>query len=191
MSAPMEVLLRANLENLGRRGEVVRVRPGYARNYLFPKGLATEATRENQRQLDAQKERFFQEEMRRVEEFRHLADKLQALGTLVIEARASGEGHLYGSVGPATIAAELHEKGFELETRSIRIEEPVKRLGVCEIPIQLHPDVKFQMKLWVVEEGAEVRPEDAPPLPGEVVPEAAAGAEEGVAERESAPPEAS
>ncbi len=162
----MKVLLRYHVENLGRRGEVVRVKDGYGRNHLLPKGLAVSVSEENRRRLESQKERFLQEELRRVDEFKAMADKLTALKLVIIEARASSEGHLYGSVGAVQIQAELKEQGFAVDQRSVRIEEPIRRTGTHEVHVHLHPEVDAHILCWVTEEGADADPADAPPVGG-------------------------
>ncbi|MEQ8766633.1 MAG: 50S ribosomal protein L9 [Planctomycetota bacterium] len=175
----MEVLLRYNVENLGSRGEVVRVRDGYARNYLFPTGLAIAVSKENRRRLDAQKERFEQEELKRIDELKVMAQKLADLKLIIVEARANSDGHLYGSVAAAKICEELDEQGFKLDHRSIRLEEPIRRTGTHEVPIQLHPEVSLQILCWVTEEGADADPADAPPVGGWPEEDEAAEGEEG------------
>jgi len=186
----MEVLLRYNIENLGQRGDVVRVRPGFARNYLFPRQLAVPVTAENRRRLEAEHERFMQEEMQRIEEFRRLAQKLEEYATVVIEANATAEGHLYGSVTGVQILDELSSAGFDLESRSVRLEQPVRRLGVFPVPIQLHPEVKLQLKLWVVSEGEEVERLQAPPYDWELPETPPEGEAEGESGAEEQPEEA-
>lgn len=146
-----EVLLKKDVENLGKRGEVVKVADGYARNYLFPKNLATTVTPENIRLIELEKVRMVQEEMMKLEEFKALAARLESI-SCTIEAKASEEGHLYGSVNPQMIAEALEKEGIELDPKAIKLENPVKELGIYTIPIQLHPEVQASTKIWVVEE---------------------------------------
>lgn len=143
------VLLTHPVPHLGQPGELVKVRPGFARNYLLPQGLATFATQHNLRMVEKHRER-----LRQLEEARR-AD-LQAMGaqiaqrSLTIEANANEEGHLYGSVNADQIALALKTEGFPIETENVRIEGPLKDLGLYTIKINLAQDLDTEVKLWVV-----------------------------------------
>src|SRR5262245_6885799 len=147
----MEVILREHVENLGRRGEVVKVAAGYARNYLLPRKLALAVTDANKRQIERE---------RAAAEARDLEEKMQAdaLGQRVSQteieiARRVGENDtLYGSVTSADIAQALLAKGFEIEKRKIHLPEPIKALGEFTIPVKVHREVTSQVKLKVVPE---------------------------------------
>ncbi len=147
----MEVILREHVDNLGRRGEVVKVAPGYARNYLLPRKLALAVTEANKRQIERE---------RAAAEARDLEEKTQAeaLGQRVSQieveiARRVGENDtLYGSVTSADIAQALLAKGFEIEKRKIQLPEPVKALGEFTVPVKVHRDVTSQVKVKVVAE---------------------------------------
>ena len=147
----MEVILREHVDNLGRRGEVVKVAAGYARNYLLPRKLALAVTEANKRQIQRE---------RAAAEARDLEEKMQAdaLGQRVSQteieiARRVGENDtLYGSVTSADIAQALLAKGFEIEKRKIHLPEPIKALGEFTIPVKVHRDVTSQVKLKVVPE---------------------------------------
>lgn len=146
----IEVLLRKSVETLGRVGEVVRVRPGYARNYLFPHGIAVPPTKENLRLVEADKVVEAAAEAERAKARAELAGRLAGT-SITVEAKANPDGHLFGSVGPKQVADALVAKGFPIEERQIRLE-PVKALGEFEVKVHLAPDVEPVVKLWVVEE---------------------------------------
>jgi large subunit ribosomal protein L9 len=148
----MEVILREHVDNLGRRGEVVNVADGYARNYLLPRKLALVATEGNKKQIDRERVKF---EVKEAEE-KGVADALsQRIGNAELEiSRKVGETDvLYGSVTTSDIAEALAAKGFEIDRRKIQLQEPIKKLGEFEIPIKLHRDVITKIKLRVIAEG--------------------------------------
>jgi len=145
----MEVILREHVENLGRRGDVVKVAEGYARNYLLPRKLALPVTEHNKRQIERE---------RKVAEVRDTEEKAaaEALATrltqLEIEIpRRVGENEtLYGSVTSADISQALKDKGFEIDKRKVALNEPLKALGESTIPVKIHRDVTAQVKVKVV-----------------------------------------
>jgi large subunit ribosomal protein L9 len=147
----MEVILREHVDNLGRRGEIVKVAPGYARNYLLPRKLALAVTENNKRQIERE---------RAAAEARDLEEKTQAdalaqrvTQTEVEIARRVGENDtLYGSVTSADIAQALLAKGFEIEKRKIQLAEPIKALGEFTVPVKIHREVTSQVKVKVVAE---------------------------------------
>ena len=147
----MEVILREHVDNLGRRGEVVKVAPGYARNYLLPRKLALQVTEANKRQIERE---------RAVAEARDAEEKMQAEAfgqrvsqTEVEIARRVGENAtLYGSVTSADIAQALIAKGFEIEKRKIQLAEPIKALGEFTVSVKVHREVVSQVKVKVVPE---------------------------------------
>jgi len=145
----MEVLLKADVDRLGRRGEVVRVAPGYARNYLIPKGLAVKVDKANAHRLEMERRRLAREEARRAAERRALAERVSAI-SLTITVSATEAGHLYGSVGPEEIAAALAEEGVSIKPTEVRLEKPIKELGVYEVPIEVAEDVEARVRVWVV-----------------------------------------
>lgn len=145
----MQVLLTRNVEHLGRVGDLVKVKPGFARNYLLPKALATFATPHNLRIVDRHRERQRQlDEARRVE-LRNLAATV-AKQSITIEANANAEGHLYGSVTAENIAAALRVLNMPVQDEYVKIEGPLKELGLYTIKIQLAADIEADVKLWVV-----------------------------------------
>lgn len=150
----MKVVLRDHVEHLGRRGEIVNVAPGYARNYLLPKGLALRATDGNMKQIEHQQRVWAAKEAKEVGEAQALADRIAAL-SLDVTKKAGESGTLYGSVTNSEIAELLAEKGIQVERRRIVLADPIKNLGTYEVPIKLHRDVVAQISLAVVgEDGA-------------------------------------
>jgi large subunit ribosomal protein L9 len=145
----MEVILREHVEHLGARGDVVKVTPGYARNYLLPRKLALAVTENNKRQIDREKKLA---EARDMEE-KSAAEAVAArLGALDIEiARRTGEHDaLYGSVTSADIAQALKDKGFEVDKRKVQLPDPIKALGESTIAVKIHREVIAQVKVRVV-----------------------------------------
>jgi large subunit ribosomal protein L9 len=148
----MEVILREHVDNLGRRGEVVKVADGYARNYLLPRKLALLVTEGNKKQIDRERAKF---EAREAEE-KGVADTLaQRIARVELEiARRVGETEvLYGSVTSADIVEALGARGFEVDRRKLQLHEPIKKLGEYDVPIRLHRDVTTHVKVRVVAEG--------------------------------------
>ena len=148
----MQVILRERLENLGNAGEVVDVKPGYARNYLIPQGLAYEATSSNVRQIEREKAQREEKEQETLSDARRRAATLDGV-SLTFNARAGQEGKLFGSITSGDIADKLAEMGLEVDRRSIELEEPIKALGVFTVPIRLHSQVRPEIKVWVIQEG--------------------------------------
>jgi large subunit ribosomal protein L9 len=146
----VKVLLRDDVENLGRKGEVVAVADGYARNYLVPRGLAIRATRGVAKQAEAMQRNRAVRDAREVEAANDLAGRLAA-GPVRVAARAGEEGKLFGSVTSADIADRLNEGGldFEVDRRRIALSEPLKELGVFMVPIRLHADVEVEVEVRV------------------------------------------
>ena len=145
----MEVILREHVEHLGARGDVVKVTPGYARNYLLPRKLALAVNENNKRQIEREKKLA---EARDMEE-KFAADAVAGrLAQLEIEiARRVGENDtLYGSVTSADIAQALKDKGFEVDKRKITLADPIKALGETVVPIKIHREVVAQVKVKVV-----------------------------------------
>ena len=147
----MEVILREHVDNLGRRGEIVKVAEGYARNYLLPRKLALAVNEANKRQIERERAAA---EARDAEERSGAEAMAQRIGALDIEiARRVGENNtMYGSVTTADIAAALHAKGFDVEKRKISLHDPIKAVGEHVIPVKIHRDVTAQVKVKVVPE---------------------------------------
>ena len=149
----MEVILREHVDNLGRRGEVVKVADGYARNYLLPRKLALLVTAGNKQQIERERGKFEarEQEEKKVAE----ATAARLTGVEIQIARKVGETEvLFGSVTSADIAAALAAKGFEIDRRKLNLREPIKKLGEYDIPLRLHPEVTIPVKVKVVAEGA-------------------------------------
>jgi large subunit ribosomal protein L9 len=147
----MQVILRERMENLGNAGDVVEVKPGYARNYLIPQGLAYEATEANVRRLERERAQAAARAASELEAARAKAATLEGV-SLTFHARAGQEGRLFGSITSADIAEKLAEQGFEVERRQVDLDEPIKALGVFNVPIRLHAEVRPEIKVWVIKE---------------------------------------
>jgi large subunit ribosomal protein L9 len=145
----MEVILRASVDKLGHPGDIVKVSPGYGRNYLVPRGLAYPATPGNKKRIQQEHQRLESAEAARRSVAEQLATKLEQ-ASLTFSARVGDEGKLFGSVTPADIAHELAAQGFTIEKRQVDLHEPIRALGVYRVPIRLHPDVKPEIKVWVI-----------------------------------------
>jgi large subunit ribosomal protein L9 len=163
----MEVILRDHVENVGRRGEVVKVADGYGRNYLLPRKLALLATPGNLKQVERERVKLDAKEA----EEKGAADAIAAKmsGVEVVITRKVGETEaLYGSVTSADIAEELAKKGFDIDKRKIGLREPIKKLGAQTVPVKLHREVIVQVPVRVVAEGkpevtpAELKAEEPP-----------------------------
>ncbi|MDQ7031439.1 MAG: 50S ribosomal protein L9 [Desulfonauticus sp.] len=150
----MQVILRADIESLGRLGEVVNVKPGYARNYLLPKGLAMLATDQNLKKFEREKKKL-QEKMDAIRfAAQELAEKLNEL-EVVLPVRVGEGDKLYGAVTAANIADKVAEMGLEVDKRKIVVKEPIRALGEYELEVKLHPDVRATLKVKVVKHGSE------------------------------------
>jgi large subunit ribosomal protein L9 len=147
----MEIILRQAVENLGKTGDVVNVKPGYARNYLLPHGLAYEATPGNLKRIQQERDRLEAAENERRGTAQGLAEKLEQV-SLTFSARVGEEGKLFGSVTATDIAAQLEAQGYHVEKRQIDLHEPIKALGVYRVPIRLHADVKPEVRVWVIKQ---------------------------------------
>lgn len=145
----VRIILRSDVEKLGEAGEIVEVRPGYARNYLIPQGLAMEATESNLRRLEEERRHRKRAAEREQEHARELAAELQGR-SVTFSVMAGEEGRLFGSVTSADIAEALAKDGIEVDRRHIVLEEPIKQLGVYRVPIHLHGEVRPEIKVWVV-----------------------------------------
>ena len=147
----MEVILRQAIENLGQPGDVVKVSPGYARNFLLPRGIAFEATAGNKKRIAQEKQRLEAAESTRRGTAQELATKLEQV-SLTFAARVGEEGKLFGSVTSADIAQQLEAQGLHVERRMIDLHEPIRALGVYRVPVRLHADVKPEVKVWVIKQ---------------------------------------
>jgi large subunit ribosomal protein L9 len=146
----MQVLLKRNVDKLGRIGDLVEVKPGYARNYLLPLGLAVHVNKGNLAQIEKERSRYEAAERARADSMRQLAATIEAT-SITIEGRANEEGHLFGSVNAAAIAEALAARGVAIDVRAIRLDQPFKEIGVYDVPVHLHADVNATVKVWVVQ----------------------------------------
>ena len=147
----MKVVLRQDVEHLGERGQIVSVAPGFARNYLLPKGLALEATPGNLRTFELQKKVWVVREGREVAEAKAFAEKLEAL-EIVVAKKAGEHDTLYGSGTTSEIADLLAARGFDVDRRKLHLEEPIRTLGTFKIPVKVHRQVVASLPLRVVAE---------------------------------------
>ncbi|MGE3958050.1 MAG: 50S ribosomal protein L9 [Vicinamibacterales bacterium] len=153
----MEVILRDHVDNLGRRGEIVKVADGYARNYLLPRKLALLATEGNKKQVERERAKFEAREAEERKVVEAIADRLKNV-EVVIARRVGETDALYGSVTTSDIAEVLTAKGFDIDRRKIQLAEAIKKLGELDVPVKLHRDVTATVKVKVVAEGAAAAP---------------------------------
>ncbi len=147
----MKLVLREDVDTLGKRGQVINVAKGYARNFLLPKKLAFIATDENIVRVEQQKKIVHAKELREKEEAEELAKKFKDLSITIIKKVAENQ-VLYGSVSQGDIAEKLVEEGYEIDKKRIVIDEPIKKLGIYDVSIMLHTEVVPTIKVWVVKE---------------------------------------
>ena len=150
--AHTKVLLREDVDDLGARGEIVRVRAGYARNYLLPRNLAVEASAGNVKGIEQERAALLKKEAK---ERATAESQSQQMGSLVLEfkRKAGEQGALYGSVTSMDIAEALHQRGYEIDRHRIHLREPLKRLGEYTVPIRLHREVTMELQVKVASEG--------------------------------------
>jgi len=147
----MKVILKEDVKNLGKMGDIVNVAEGYARNFLLPKKLAVEALTENIKALEHQK-KMIQEKAKKVRNAsQDLAGKISSL-TISIKAKAGEEEKLFGSITSMDIAAALKNEGIDIDKKKISLEEPIKRLGSYAVSIKIHPEITAQLNISVVPE---------------------------------------
>ena len=150
--AHTKVLLREDVDDLGARGEIVRVRAGYARNYLLPRNLAVEATAGNVKGIEAERAALLKKE---ANERATAEGQSKQIGSLVLEfkRKAGEQGALYGSVTSMDVAEALKDRGYEIDRHRIHLREPLKRVGEYSVPIRLHREVTLDLQVKVVPEG--------------------------------------
>lgn len=147
----MEIILREDIEKLGRRGEIVKVADGYARNFLLPRKLAVVATDANKKIIEQERQAWLKREAKLESEAQELAKLLSSL-TLEIAQRAGEDGTLFGSVTTQAISDALQKQGYTVERKKILLEDPIKRVGEYKVPIRLHRNVTVEIGLRVVPE---------------------------------------
>ena len=150
----MEVILREDIEKLGTRGQVVKVAPGYARNFLLPKRLAVAATESNKKIVEQERQAHLRKEAKLAEDARQLGN-LMASVVVTITQKAGEEGQLFGSVTAADIAEALAAQNYTIERRKIQLEHPIKQVGEYKVPVRLHKDVTIEIPVNVVAQAAE------------------------------------
>ncbi len=145
----MKLLLSEDVKDLGLAGDVVTVANGYGRNFLLPRKLAVEVTQANLKQIEGLKKVRAAKALERVKDFRMLAERIAAVDVTVKE-RVSESDVLYGSVTAKQLVDSLAAEGIQLEPEMVKLEEPIKTLGVHRVKIRLHPEVETELKVWVV-----------------------------------------
>ena len=144
----MKVILKENIETMGQIGDIVKVAPGYARNYLLPKGLAIEATDKNAKALEHAKRQMAYKKNKALEAAKLIAAKLEGF-TVALTHQAGEEGKLFGSVTTMEIAAFLKEQGLEVDRKKMVLADPIKQLGNYTVPVKIHPEVTANLKITV------------------------------------------
>jgi len=145
----IQLLLIQSVDHLGKQGDVVHVKRGFAFNYLLPQGLATLASDHHMRMVDKHRAKLMEIEKARLASLRSLADAL-AKQSITIEANANDEGHLYGSVSAPEISAALKLANFHITNDQIRLDGPLKELGLYTVRVHLHHEIEAELKVWVV-----------------------------------------
>ena len=147
----MKVILRKNFDQLGKIGDLVEVKNGYARNFLLPRQIAYVATKGNIKALEEEKLQYSKKEAKELQSSKALATELANV-SITIPVKVGEEDKIFGSVTSQMIADALKEKSFNIDRRKIELEEPIKALGIYEVNIKLHQEVNAIVKTWVVRE---------------------------------------
>ncbi|MFA5096961.1 MAG: 50S ribosomal protein L9 [Candidatus Omnitrophota bacterium] len=145
----MEVILTKDVDKIGKAGNVVKVKDGFARNLLLPQKLAVPVTPGNLKRLEAERQRSVQESEKKKQDAIALRERLDKL-SLTISATAQDEKSLYGSVTGQEISAALQEEGIDIDKNLIILDEPLRKLGIFEVNVKLHPEVAAKVKVWIV-----------------------------------------
>ncbi len=145
----VELMLAEHIASVGEQGEIVRVKRGYARNYLLPNGLATIATEANKEMVARHKKRQDAVMVQKLKDLRQMADKVRDY-SVTLEANATDDGHLYGSIVAVDIAKALKAANYPVEAEHVKLDGPLKELGMYTIKLQFHPEVLTDVKVWVV-----------------------------------------
>jgi large subunit ribosomal protein L9 len=146
----IQLVLTEDVVHLGSQGDLVEVKPGYARNYLLPNGLATVPTQHNLRLLERYKQRVQQAREAKIADLRSLAEQILRVPHITIEANANEEGHLYGSVGAPEISRALKGKNLKIEPEMVHLEGPIKECGLYEVDVNLGYEIATKVKTMVV-----------------------------------------
>jgi len=147
----MDIILKADVAHLGKAGDVVKVKDGYARNFLIPEGLAYHATDGNKRRIAAEAGRLANKAASEQTAAEERAGQLREI-SLTFTAKTGEGDRLFGSVTSADIAAKLAEAGQQIDKRTIELEEPIRAIGVYQVGVRLHPAVRGEVRVWVVRE---------------------------------------
>lgn len=147
----MEVILRETIPSVGSAGKTVNVKNGYARNFLIPRGLAYQATRANKRRVEQEAVKRAQHQRAERSDAEVLAAKLEELSIEFTVKTGEGD-KLFGSITSADIAKQLADRGYQIDKRSIELDEPIKMIGIYKVPVRLHPEVHAEVRVWVVKE---------------------------------------
>ncbi len=147
----MEVILREDIDKLGNRGEVVKVAPGYARNFLLPKRLAVEATESNRKIVEQERQAHLRKEAKQKSEAEDLSNLIGGV-TVTIAQKAGENDQLFGSVTASDIANALAAKNYTIDRRKVQLDEPIKQLGEYKVPLRLHKEVTAEITVNVVRE---------------------------------------
>ncbi len=170
--ATTNVLLREDIDDLGARGEIVRVKAGYARNYLLPRKLAVEATASNVKQIENERSALLKKEAKERGTAESQAEQMRKL-SLTFERKVGDHGMLYGSVTSMDIAEALKERGYEIDRRRLSLPEAIKETGDFTVNLRLHRDVSIEIPVIVTGEGGAKTANAAPPAPASESEEAA------------------
>ncbi len=150
----VELLLAEDVPVLGKQGKIVRVKPGYARNFLLPQGVATVATDHNKRKVEKHQQKLAELQASRIGETKKLAESISKY-SVTLEANANADGHLYGSIVAADISKTLTTAGYAVEPDNVRLEGPLRELGMYTVKIHLNADIETEIKVWVVPAASE------------------------------------
>ncbi|MFH1458590.1 MAG: 50S ribosomal protein L9 [Candidatus Omnitrophota bacterium] len=145
----MDVILKQDVDKLGKAGSIVKVKDGFGRNFLIPNGLALSVTSSNLKKLEQEKQRKIAQSEKIKQEALELKARLDGF-SLTIPALAQEEDRLYGSIANQDVTQALEEEGFTIDKNAIVLEQTIKSLGIYEIPVKLHPEVTATIKVWIV-----------------------------------------
>ncbi len=162
-----DVILLERVEHLGQMGQVVKVKPGYARNYLLPEKKALRATKDNLGYFETQRARLEANNLEQRSEASHVADKMKGLAVVVIR-QAGGTGQLYGSVSARDVSDAITAGGFKVERRQIVLDHPIKTLGLHKVRVNLHPEVSVQVPVNVAQSEDEAASQARGMTPAEI-----------------------
>jgi len=151
----MQVILLKDIENLGNKSEIVKVKDGYARNYLIPKGVAIRVTKSNIKVIEERRKKLEKERKKEIKTIEELKDRIESINDLVIKKKAGEEETLFGSVTSADIEEKLKEFDIEVNKKKIELPKPIKKLGEYNVDIKIHPNMKATLKFTIEEEKDE------------------------------------